>query len=70
MYGAKTPSRNQRGQLNYKFVYRGIVYITDSTCRREVTSWAVPGSGLDVPLKQITSDLQRFLSSVRPINPK
>lgn len=44
-YGTRTRSLNQRGRCNYKFVFKGIVYITDATCRNEITSWALPGSG-------------------------
>ena len=48
-YGKRSranPGRN--GQPRWKYVHNDIVYITDASCRREITSWAVPGAGLDV----------------------
>lgn len=57
-YGRKEPSISDRGHLNYKFRFADIVYITDETCTREITSWAAPGSGIDLPLKEISPSLQ------------
>ena len=57
-YGSKEVSINQRGQLCYKFRFADIVYITDITCTKEITSWAAPGSGIDLPLKEISPLLQ------------
>lgn len=34
------------------------MYITDSTGTREITSWAVPGAGLDVQMKDITREMR------------
>ena len=57
-YGSKEVSINQRGQICYKFRFADIVYITDITCTKEITSWVAPGSGIDVPLKEISTLLQ------------
>lgn len=35
------------------------MYITDSTSKREITSWAVPGAGLDVEKRKITEAMLR-----------
>jgi len=58
-YGTKERSINDRGKLCYKFRFADIVYITDETCTREITSWAAPGSGIDVPSEEISPQLQR-----------
>lgn len=57
-YGTREPNYNQRGELCWKYTYRDIVYITDQTCRREITSWAIPGAGLDVEKRQISAKMQ------------
>ena len=51
-YGSRKVSRNQRGELNWKYTFADIVYITDSTSTREITSWAKPGAGLDIVKKR------------------
>lgn len=42
------------GAIRYKFTYADVVYITDETCRQEITSWPAPGAGFDMALKEIT----------------
>jgi hypothetical protein len=58
-YGKREPSYNQRGELNYKFRFADIVYITDHTCKKEITSWAAPGAGLDVEKMHVTPSMQQ-----------
>lgn len=39
-YGVKTPANPGRdGSSRWKFTYNNVVYITDSTCRQEITSY-------------------------------
>jgi regulator of protease activity HflC (stomatin/prohibitin superfamily) len=41
-HGRKTPARpGRKGQKRWRFEYSGVVYITDETCRHEITSWRV-----------------------------
>lgn len=58
-YGTCVESLNQRGELNLKYTFAGVVYITDPTGTREITSWAEPGAGLDVELVEISNDMQQ-----------
>ena len=58
-YGIREVSYNQRGQQNWKITFADIVYITDSTLTREITSWSVPGAGLDVEMATITAEMRR-----------
>ena len=57
-YGKKELSYNQRGELNYKYTFADVVYITDLTSRKEITAWAVPGAGLDVAKHPISSAMK------------
>jgi len=57
-HGTREISVNQRGQMNYKYKFADIVYITDETSKREITSWAAPGAGLDLEKVEITSEMQ------------
>ena len=59
-YGEKEASyENNSGELRWKYTFRGIVYITDETSRREITSWPIPAFGFDVPLVEITEKMRR-----------
>ena len=41
-HGQKTPGRPGRdGKQRWRFEYNGVVYITDETCRHEITTWRV-----------------------------
>ncbi|CAM9916247.1 unnamed protein product, partial [Heterosigma akashiwo] len=42
-YSTRPPYRKR-----LKYTFADVVYITDETSRHEITSWAVPGAGLDV----------------------
>ena len=53
-YGTRVPSYNPRGELCWKYTYADIVYIVSGDLSREVTCWAVPGAGLDVPKREIS----------------
>lgn len=57
-YGKKELNYNQRGDLNYKYTFADVVYITDITSRKEITAWAVPGAGLDVAKHPISSAMK------------
>lgn len=60
-YGEKEASyENSNGELRWKYTFRGIVYITDETSRREITSWPIPAFGFDVPLVKITEKMRRY----------
>ena len=54
-YGKKEEALRAKGSvLRWKYTFAGIVYVTDATSTREITSWPEPGFGFDVPLKAIT----------------
>ena len=57
-YGVREPSLNPRGEMMYKYTYADIVYITDITGRREVTSWVAPGVGMHIDKLEITEQMQ------------
>ena len=57
-YGTRKKSYNQRGILGWKYTYADIVYITDETSRHEITSWAIPGAGLDVEKHGISANMR------------
>ena len=41
-HGRKTPGKTGRkGQKRWRFEHAGVVFITDETCRHEITSWRV-----------------------------
>ena len=57
-YGVREAQTNPRtGERRWKYTYAGVVYITDSESRREITSWPEPCFGFDVPLVRITDDM-------------
>ena len=56
-YGTRELSINPRGYTNWKYTWGDIVFITDETGTKEITSWAVPGAGLDVSKHVITKDM-------------
>ena len=41
-YGMKEQGRTVNGEFRWKYTFANVVYITDSTSRREVTSYVVP----------------------------
>jgi hypothetical protein len=57
-YGVRELSVNPRGHINWKYTFADVVFITDETCTREVTCWAVPGAGLDVEKCKISEAMQ------------
>jgi hypothetical protein len=61
-------SYNQGGALNWKYTFADIVYITDCTQTREITSWAVSGAGLNVPKRQITDEMELAHQAARQRN--
>ena len=58
-HGKCEVSYNPRGELCWKYRFADIIYITDASHTREITSFAVPGSGLDVELVTITAEMKR-----------
>lgn len=70
-YGTKEPGYPSRstGQPTWKFTYRHIVYITDETMRKEITSYVVALDIPEAPIQEGDLDLQRraaMLLSQRP----
>lgn len=60
-YGSKTPGFPNRrtGEPTWKYTFGDIVYVTDATSRHEITSWPVPGIGIDIEEKIITPEMRR-----------
>ena len=58
-HGTCEESFNPRGELCWKYTFADIIYITNASRTREITSYAVPGSGLDVELVTITAEMKR-----------
>ena len=58
-HGTRESSPNPRGELNWKYTYADVIYITDSTSKHEITCWAAPGAGLDVAKHKITPEMKR-----------
>ena len=56
-YGTREPGFPcpKTGALRWKFTFADVVYVTDETCRLEITSWPAPGAGFDVPLVEISA---------------
>jgi hypothetical protein len=54
-YGFPSP---KTGEMRYKFTFADVVFITDSTCKQEITSWPAPGAGLDAHLVSTTSEMR------------
>jgi hypothetical protein len=57
-HGTKTPGFPcpRTGEKRWKYTFADVVLITDD-CNREITSWPVPGAGLDVELASITPEM-------------
>ena len=58
-YGTRERSLNQRGVPQWKYTFADIVYITDQTSTREITSWAKPGVGIDVEKRHISEQMKQ-----------
>ena len=58
-HGKCEVSYNQRGIRRLKYTFADIVYITDETSSHEITSWAIPGAGLDVRKHPISKSMTR-----------
>lgn len=57
-YGVREAQIQPRtGARRWKYTFAGIVYITDSQSRREITSWPEPCFGFDVPLVRISTSM-------------
>ena len=61
-HGTRVMSANPRGDWNWKYTFADVLYITDKSSRREITSWAVPGAGLDVDKVLVTPEMQKLHS--------
>ena len=57
-YGTRERSLNQRGVPQWKYTFADIIYITDQTSTREITSWAKPGVGIDVEKRHISEQMK------------
>jgi len=60
-YGTKTEGFPcpRSGEKRWRYTFADVVFVTDETGRYEITSWPVPGAGLDVELVKITPEIQR-----------
>ena len=58
-HGTKTPGFPcpRTGEKRWKYTFADVVFITDEF-NREITSWPVPGAGLDVELASITPEMR------------
>ena len=41
------------GELRWRYTYADVVYVTDETSKREITSWPTPAAGLDLQTVQV-----------------
>lgn len=58
LYGKKEAAPFTRpGERRWMYTFADIVYLTDSTSTREITSWPLACCGIDVPKKEMTSDM-------------
>ena len=57
-HGKCEVSYNQNGIRRLKYTFADIVYITDETSTREITSWVTPGAGLDVQKHPISHSMK------------
>ena len=60
-YGKKEVAweTNKGVVIRWKHTFKGVVFITDDTSTREITTWPEPGFGYDVPLVDITQTMER-----------
>ncbi len=60
-YGRREPGipNHRTGEATWKYTFCDIVYVTDATSRVEITSWPVPGVGIDVELREVTPAMKR-----------
>ena len=58
-YGEKEATVNSKGKRGWKYTFSGIVFITNESSTREITSWPLPAFGFDVPLVHITEGMHR-----------
>lgn len=58
-YGNREPANicRRTGEQRWKFTYADVVYITDFSCRVEITSWPAPGAGLDVEEEPVSAKM-------------
>lgn len=59
-YGEKTPSHPcpRTGNQRWIFTFADIVYVTDETCSREITSWPALACGIDIEKVDVTDAMQ------------
>jgi hypothetical protein len=43
------------GETRWRYTFAGVVYVTDSTSRHEITSWPAPALGLDVETVEVSA---------------
>ena len=56
-YGKKEPTTSQRGDPCWKYTFADIVYLTDYTSTKEITSWPLRCCGIDLRKKDITPSM-------------
>jgi hypothetical protein len=56
-HGVRTPGFPcpRTGEGRWKYTFAGVVYVTDSTSRKEITSWPAPALGLDVETVEVSA---------------
>jgi uncharacterized protein YegL len=60
-YGTKNVSPNVdpvTGAMRWMYTFADVVYVTDETSKREITSWPVMKPGKLIPLKQLTTEME------------
>ena len=56
-YGKKEATLSQRGEHCWKYTFADIVYLTDYTSTKEITSWPLQCCGIDLKKKDITPQM-------------
>lgn len=56
--GSKERVHGPKGEPRWKYRFGGVVFITDDSSTREITSWPQPGWGIDLEKKNITLQMQ------------
>lgn len=58
-HGKKEPAgRDSAGGQRWKYTFSGVVFITDASSTREITSWLLPAYGIDLDKYTITSAMR------------
>lgn len=58
-FGVKEPTFGPRGDKRWKYTFADVVFITDETSTKEITSWVLPACGVDLEKVPVTVDMIR-----------